>query len=133
MLTAPIDDHSAYAPHQIPEEHLVPGEAATLPTVALEKEIAESLRAWPGQQDHQDDAGRFYEVGQIGYRRGVPLHNLLGAIRYWTEQAVVARVAGGPDQKAVTLEENQHIQDAATEFALFVKHYVVRGYQDAVR
>jgi hypothetical protein len=132
MLTARIEGCGAYNSHQIPEGHLVPAEATIPPAVALEKEIAESLSAWPGQQDHQDVAGRFYEVGQIGYRRGVPLHNLLGAIRYWMEQAVAGRRPGGPDQKATALEKD-HIQDAATEFAVFVRHCVIRGYQDAVR
>lgn len=132
MLTAHIDDHGAYTPHQIPKGHFVPGVASILPTVALEKETAEALSAWTGQQDHQDVGGKFYEVGQIGYRRGVPLHDLLGAIRYWTEQAVIARRHDGPDQKA-TAPEKDRIQDAATEFAVLARHYVIRGYQDAVR
>ena len=134
MLTARIEYRSAFKPHHITEEQFVPDEAAIFLTVALGKEVAESLSAWTGQQDHQYVAGRFYEVGQIGFRLGVPLRKLLLAIHQWTEKAFVARRSGGPNRRAIALhEKDQNIQDAATEFDTFVRHYVIRGYEDAVR
>jgi hypothetical protein len=70
MLAAQIEDRTQDF-HQIVDRQTVSGEAPLLPIVALEQQVTESLTAWIEQQDHQDIAERFRQIGQIGFRHSV--------------------------------------------------------------
>ena len=112
----------------------VAGEAPIRSTVVLEQEVADSLTAWLEQQEYQAIAEKFYEIGQAGFRHGIPLQELFAVIRRWTEQAVVAKSRKQPGRKTFSgNQKDREIQDAAAEFTAAVRHYLIRGYQDAFR
>jgi len=133
MLTAQIEDRTQET-HHVADRQTVSGDAPLFPIVALEQQVTESLTGWIEQQDHHDVAETFRQIGQIGFRRGVQLHDLLQAIHRWTKQAIVTRIQESTDSKSTTMyQKHQNLQHAALEFGAFVRHYVIRGYQDAVR
>jgi hypothetical protein len=114
--------------------HAVAGEAPIPLTVVLEKEITDNLTNWLDQQEYQAIAEKFYEIGQVGFRLGIPLRELFMVICRWTERKIVSRSPSQPSKKAFTRNlKCPEIKDAAAEFTAFVRHFLIRGYQDAVR
>ena len=133
MFVELVEDKSIQDSHEIIERHTVSDEAQILAILAVEPEITESLAAWR-KQEYQTVAERFYRIGEIGFRRGIPLQKVLQAIHHQTEQAVGARRSSGPGHEASSFnQEDQKGPNPITEFTHFAQYYVIRGYEDAVR
>lgn len=114
--------------------HALAGEAPIPLTVVLEKEVTDNLTAWLEQQEYQAIAEKFYEIGQVGFRLGIPLRELFTVIRRWAERAVASKNRSQPCEKAFTRNQKYpESKDVAAEFAAFVRHFLIRGYEDAVR
>jgi hypothetical protein len=112
----------------------VVGEAPIPPTIVVEKEVTDSLTAWLEHQDNQAIAGKFYEIGQVGFRHGIRLQKLVKVIRRWTEEAVVSKSPSQPCRNRDTRNQKERqTHDPTTEFLAFVRHYLITGYHDAAR
>ena len=67
MLAAWTQEYRTSHPCCIPAKHLLLGEGSASSVDCAREEIADNLNGWAEQDNHPDVAGRFYEIGQIGF------------------------------------------------------------------
>jgi hypothetical protein len=72
------------------------------------------LQAWRDTQDDVVLTRGLYDIGQTAFRHGIPLPELLRAVRRW-------------------VQPNDRVLAMPTAAAAFVTHFLTRGYEDAVR
>ena len=134
MLATQIESGTTSKRHYDIASDAAAGEAPIPPTVVLQQEVTESLTAWLEEQECQAIAEKFYRIGQVSLRQGIPLQKLFKVIHRWTEQVLMSQSLKRPCMKAFTSNgKSRETQDAAEEFMAFVRHYLIRGYQDAIR
>jgi hypothetical protein len=74
--------------------------------------LLDLLQAWKTTRDDVVLTGGLYDIGQTAFRHGIPLPELLSAVNRWVQ----------PNDYTLTMPTST-----------FVAHFLIRGYEDAVR
>jgi hypothetical protein len=78
----------------------------------LTSKLLELLQAWKATRDDVVLTRGLYDIGQTAFRHGIPLPELLRAVYQWAQP-------------------NERVLEMPT--AVFITHFLTRGYEDAVK